>query len=207
MVRRSVLLVLFVVVAILTAVAVVDAGPSAQPAEARPASTPEVVWCSATPIDGCRTPTNVGAPQDTEWAALVQAEADLAAWVQGVNDAEWYAGVQRALDEQAAAEAAARRVTSSRGGRYPSGCTGECIEPSTPCALPSYICSREASSINVWNSQGSGASGKYQFMPGTWGGYEGYEHAADAPEDVQDRKAAEVWNGGAGCAHWNACGR
>jgi hypothetical protein len=40
--------------------------------------------------------------------------------------------------------------------------------------LPAYICARESSAINKWNYGGSGASGKYQAMPGTWGGYAGY---------------------------------
>ena len=59
--------------------------------------------------------------------------------------------------------------------------------------------------ITVWNAQGSGASGKWQIMPGSWGGYGGYQNAADAPESVQDDRARQIWAGGAGCSAWAAC--
>lgn len=57
----------------------------------------------------------------------------------------------------------------------------------------------------VYNRQGSGASGCWQFMPGTWGNYGGYANAADAPVSVQNERAKQVWAGGAGCSHWAAC--
>lgn len=51
----------------------------------------------------------------------------------------------------------------------------------------------------------SSASGKWQAIRSTWGGYGGYLNAADAPESVQDAWARQLWAGGRGCSHWSAC--
>lgn len=89
---------------------------------------------------------------------------------------------------------------------------------------PCYVMNRESGGgyINIWNGRctapygytgrispcgTSSASGKWQFIRKTWGRYGGYLNAADAPESVQDAKAREIWNGGRGCSHWQACGR
>ncbi len=80
--------------------------------------------------------------------------------------------------------------------------SGACGGSLPPC----YVLARESGgSLTVYNYSGSGASGKWQFMPGTWAGYGGYTNAADAPEYIQDAKAREVWAGGSGCHHWDAC--
>lgn len=51
----------------------------------------------------------------------------------------------------------------------------------------------------------SSASGLWQFLRSTWAGFGGYVNAADAPVEVQNEKARQVWAGGRGCSHWAAC--
>lgn len=79
-------------------------------------------------------------------------------------------------------------ASSSSGG----GCTEESI-----------IARESGGDPTIYNLEGSGASGIYQFMPGTWDGYGGYANAADAPPEVQREKFLEVWAGGAGASHWS----
>lgn len=52
------------------------------------------------------------------------------------------------------------------------------------------------------NYQDSGG-GAYQIIHSTWDGYGGYENAEDAPQSVQDAKAAELWAEN-GRGHWAA---
>lgn len=49
----------------------------------------------------------------------------------------------------------------------------------------------------------STASGKYQVLDSTWGGYGGYRHAKDAPPEMQEDQAAELYRL-AGATPWNA---
>jgi hypothetical protein len=88
--------------------------------------------------------------------------------------------------------------------------SGACGGDLPPC----WVLARESKGdLTVWNGGchdgpcpgGSMASGKWQFLRSTWAGYGGYLDAADAPEDVQDARAREVWADGAGCSHWQAC--
>ncbi len=51
----------------------------------------------------------------------------------------------------------------------------------------------------------STASGLWQILNSTWAGFGGYGRAADAPWQVQNEKAAQLWAGGAGASHWKAC--
>lgn len=70
---------------------------------------------------------------------------------------------------------------------------------------PCYVMIRESRGSLTAKNPDSTASGKWQFLDSTWHGYGGYAHASDAPEWVQDSRAAEVWAGGRGCSHWDAC--
>jgi hypothetical protein len=68
--------------------------------------------------------------------------------------------------------------------------------------VPDYIVQRESGGDYKAENPTSTASGKYQFLDGTWNGYGGYQHASDAPPAVQDAKACEVWDNGGGASHW-----
>lgn len=74
-----------------------------------------------------------------------------------------------------------------------------------PYAIPTYIVMCESGGNYLAENDYSTASGAYQIIDGTWAGYGGYYHAADAPPSVQDAKAAELWAGGAGASHWAQC--
>jgi len=62
-------------------------------------------------------------------------------------------------------------------------------------AIPRYIVMCESGGdYRKWNNAGSGASGAYQIMPGTWKHYGGStRNAADADPAEQDRVAARIW--------------
>jgi hypothetical protein len=77
-----------------------------------------------------------------------------------------------------------------------------------PCGGPLPDCSIlacESGGNPTAQNPRSSASGLWQFLTGTWNGYGGYPTAADAPPDVQNERAAQVWNGGAGAGHWAQC--
>lgn len=85
------------------------------------------------------------------------------------------------------------------------------LEPCGPDdGLPPCDVKRRESGGNyqAYNPTGCGGrscGGAWQFDPRTWNGYGGYEFAQDAPPEVQDAKARELWANGAGCSHWAAC--
>lgn len=78
---------------------------------------------------------------------------------------------------------------------------GRCGGDLPPC----WVMNRESGGNIRAQNPTSTASGKWQFLDSTWGGYGGYASAYLAPESVQDAKARALWAGGAGCSHWSAC--
>lgn len=132
----------------------------------------------------------------------------LAAWVNGAKTVRTYyeAPKPRVKVVQAVYRAPAKQAI------------GKCYtEPGTP---PASVLRRESGgNPRVWNGGReyklpghSTASGCWQFIRSTWCGskdpdctYEGYRNAADAPVDVQNKRAKELWAGGKGYCHWHRC--
>lgn len=83
--------------------------------------------------------------------------------------------------------------------------SGACGGDLPPCSVMRRESGGNIRAINRTGCGGRGCYGKWQFDPRTWAGYGGYQFASDAPESVQDAKARELWAGGRGCSHWNAC--
>jgi Transglycosylase-like domain len=116
----------------------------------------------------------------------------------------------RAEAEQATVRRASSATTSSRSSsrsasRAPSRPAPAAEQGSGRCGgdlPPCSVMQRESGGNIRAENPSSSASGKWQFIDGTWNGYGGYSHAADAPEEVQDAKARALWAGGAGCGHW-----
>ena len=63
--------------------------------------------------------------------------------------------------------------------------------PAEVGAILATIRAMESGGDYTVSSTSSSASGAYQFVDSTWGGYGGYRRAKDAPPPVQDAKAAE----------------
>ncbi len=123
-------------------------------------------------------------------------------WINKTNETIWITKTNERLAAEAAAEkarqaAAARSQSSpSRAANTPS--SGRCGGNLPPCC----VMMRESGGSLTAQNPTSSASGKWQFINGTWNGYGGYAEAWMAPESVQDAKAAELWAGGAGASHW-----
>lgn len=101
----------------------------------------------------------------------------------------------------AAAEAAqaAQAGGPRRSGRGGGGGGGTCAG-----SIPGNVIYRESKCDPRAINGRSGASGKYQALDSTWGGYGGYSRASDAPESVQDQWAAEAY-AQSGCRPWGGC--
>lgn len=120
-------------------------------------------------------------------------------------EAERVAAAARAAPAPPRVAAPAAAAVSPASSLYP--CGGDL----PPC----WVAQRESKGdYRIWNGgcyngpcpgAASWASGKWQFLPSTWGGFGGYYNAADAPPALQDERARQVWAGGRGCSAWTAC--
>jgi hypothetical protein len=133
-------------------------------------------------------------PSTTTRSMLLATEnlALLTAYFHAVEVAEY----NEAYAQFQAAEARLRAEQSPRVGPTSHASTTTSA-PATSAVSASgiwgcIISHESGGNPTAWNSSGSGASGLYQFMPGTWGGYDGYANAADAPAAVQTQRAEQV---------------
>ena len=107
-------------------------------------------------------------------------------------------------EQAAAARAAAAAAAAAAAG---SGSTPTAVgpAPSGGWTIPQQVVQCESGGQNL-TPNGAGASGYYQFMPGTWNNYGGYGQAYQAPKSLQDQRASQLWNGGAGASNWVCSG-
>jgi septal ring factor EnvC (AmiA/AmiB activator) len=117
-------------------------------------------------------------------AALAQAHAARLAALQRTR-----AGRLRAQRELSHLLAARRRAAMASG-------------PGGPWAIPWPVVQCESGGQNLPPNSAT-ASGYYQITDDTWHGLGGTtKHAYQAPKSEQDRRAAQLWNGGAGASNW-----
>jgi hypothetical protein len=139
---------------------------------------------------------------ESQWVATLEAQRlDAAAVLAKQAEADRQAALARTIHTRKVVP----RTTVTHSVPAPSQASsvsgGTCGGNLPPC----YVVKRESGGSPTAQNPHSTASGTYQFVDGTWNGYGGYQHAKDAPQSVQAAKAAEIWNGGKGCSHWNAC--
>jgi len=116
------------------------------------------------------------------------------------------AEIGRIRAEQAAAERAAlAQQQATAGGSGTPTAAGPSYGAGGSWAIPSQVVQCESGGQDL-TPNSAGASGYYQFMPGTWNGYGGYSQAYQAPKSVQDQRAAQIWNSGTGASNWVCAG-
>lgn len=167
-----------------------------------------VMQSGAAPESSVATVTTATTPAlDPDGVTLASADASAAVqllvWVAGEQAAA--AEAQRVADEAAAAAEKARE-DSERSVHTTSVSPPPVASSSWERFAACVIAHESGGDPTVYNAGGSGASGLFQDMPGTWGGYGGYANAADAPVAVQYARNYEIWNGGAGAGNWVGSG-
>lgn len=173
--------------------------------------SPADVADSESPGSAVTTTTRVipESPQFSQEEAAAQRARDVekwnvAVWVHKTNVNTWVhktnerLAAEEAARQEAARKAAAARAASAQRSVANTTSSGRCGGNLPPCC----VMMRESGGSLTAQNPTSSASGKWQFVNGTWNGYGGYAEAWMAPESVQDAKAAELWAGGAGASHW-----
>jgi septal ring factor EnvC (AmiA/AmiB activator) len=125
------------------------------------------------------------------------------------RSAQLQAEISRIQAEQAAAErAAAAAAAAQQAGGGGSGAptpAGPSYGAGGGWSIPYSVVQCESGGQNL-TPNSAGASGYYQILPSTWNGYGGYGQAYQAPKSLQDQRAAQLWNRGAGSSNWVCSG-
>ncbi len=161
------------------------------------------------------------APSDLRWVdgrqEAAHGDAAVARWYEAAAAVDaWNAELARQAQERAAASAAAEAAAEDRAAREsrpaastgPGPASGAGSVNGYPCGgdlPPCFVLRRESGGNPTAENPTSTASGLWQFLDSTWGGYGGYGHASHAPWQVQNERARQLWDGGRGCSHWSAC--
>ncbi len=111
------------------------------------------------------------------------------------QSAQWFAMAASRPAPVALPAKSKRSGTVGAAARYGSGACGGDLPPCSVLACES------GGNLTAENPH-STASGKWQILDSTWGGYGGYSRAMYAPEEVQDERARQIYAGGAGRSAW-----
>lgn len=133
----------------------------------------------------------------------------LLAYFDGLIEAQYLTALQAAADAEAHAawhreqDRIAESNRSRSSNESPNRSSG--TRPAGSAGLAAIAECESGGDYNAENPTSS-ASGKYQVLSGTWNGYGGYARASDAPPEVQEAQAAQLYDGGRGSSHWAQCG-
>jgi peptidoglycan hydrolase CwlO-like protein len=116
-------------------------------------------------------------------AELVSARADAEARAAEIADAKAATESDLAEVESRVAELVAEQQQASSAPAYSGG----------PYAIPTYIVMCESGGNYQALNPSSGAGGAYQILPSTWRAYGGQGLPHQAPNEEQDRIAAQIW--------------
>lgn len=164
--------------------------------------------CSVVILVGCgqapRTDVvNVASerPAPRSSVANVAAAADAAVmfsrWLAGVQTAAIFQFAEATADAAVPAPAPAASVASAAINTL-----GNCGGDLPPCYVKQRESGGDYGAVNPAGCGGYSCGGAWQFDPRTWNDYGGYHYAQDAPPEVQDARARELYAGGAGASHW-----